>query len=300
MQCVKCDMVFKTKRNLKNHLDKEIPCDLILQCENCKKIFQTKYNLQSHLNNKNKCKKMDPVTELELVKKELDFSKKEIFNLKSEVIELKTENEKLKQTIIIYDNHGTINNTINHITKINIFGNESLEHITQAILEKEILKIAEREYNNCFKRHLEFRGARYEGSSFIKMVDVHMLMTKLIYFTKKANRTMKKENDKYYINNEEGWEEVDLDQIHIQTLTKHQEVLVRFKSLIIENQVFRKTIENYFGHDDDFKLRIEAGQIEFILSDKRLRLLNKTLDYELENLDKLDSLEMNHEKNIIK
>ena len=74
-----------------------------------------------------------------------DHYLKENLNLKSEVLELKAENEKLKQMITI--NNGTINNnkdcTINnkYVTKINVFGKESIEHITHAILEKEILKI---------------------------------------------------------------------------------------------------------------------------------------------------------------
>ena len=49
MQCVKCDKVFKTKHGLQYHLDKKLPCDIVLQCENCKKTFQTKYKLQSHM-----------------------------------------------------------------------------------------------------------------------------------------------------------------------------------------------------------------------------------------------------------
>lgn len=287
MQCIKCNKIFNSNRDLQRHLDRKIKCDRVLECDNCKKKFKTIQNLNKHLNNKKKCEKLDP--EIENV----------ILKLEKEVLELKIENIELKQINNI--NNGTINSTINNninngtINNINIFGNESLDHITRQILEKEILKIAERKYDECYKKIMQFQGIKYP-TTYIRMIDVHLLLTKLIYFTKKKNRTMKKENNKYYITNEDGWNEVDLDHIHIRTLTKHQEVLVQFESLILENKIFRKTIENYFGHDDDFKLKIEVGRIEFILSTNRFNLLNKTLDYELENID---NLEINHTENIL-
>ena len=283
MQCIKCNKIFNSNRDLQRHLDRKIKCDRVLECDNCKKTFKTKQNLNKHLNNKKKCKKLDPEVENVILKLE-----KEVLVLEKEVLQLKQINN---------INNGTINNNINNgtINNINIFGNESLDHITQQILEKEILKIAERKYDECYKKIMQFQGIKYP-TTYIKMIDVHLLLTKLIYFTKKKNRTMKKENNKYYITNEDGWNEVDLEHIHIKTLTKHQEVLVQFESLILENQIFRKTIENYFGHDDEFKLKIEVGRIEFILSRDRFNLLNKTLDYELENID---NLEINHIENIL-
>lgn len=283
MQCIKCNKIFNSNRDLQRHLDRKIKCDRILECDNCKKTFKTKQNLNKHLNNKKKCKKLDPEVENVILKLE-----KEVLVLEKEVLQLKQINN---------INNGTINNNINNgtINTINIFGNESLDHITQQILEKEILKIAERKYDECYKKIMQFQGIKYP-TTYIKMIDVHLLLTKLIYFTKKKNRTMKKENNKYYITNEDGWNEVDLEHIHIKTLTKHQEVLVQFESLILENKIFRKTIENYFGHDDEFKLKIEVGRIEFILSRDRFNLLNKTLDYELENID---NLEINHIENIL-
>ena len=283
MQCIKCNKIFNSNRDLQRHLDRKIKCDRILECDNCKKTFKTKQNLNKHLNNKKKCKKLDPEVENVILKLE-----KEVLVLEKEVLQLKQINN---------INNGNITNNINNgtINTINIFGNESLDHITQQILEKEILKIAERKYDECYKKIMQFQGIKYP-TTYIKMIDVHLLLTKLIYFTKKKNRTMKKENNKYYITNEDGWNEVDLEHIHIKTLTKHQEVLVQFESLILENQIFRKTIENYFGHDDEFKLKIEVGRIEFILSRDRFNLLNKTLDYELENID---NLEINHIENIL-
>lgn len=287
MQCIKCNKIFNSNRDLQRHLDRKIKCDRVLECDNCKKKFKTIQNLNKHLNNKKKCEKLDPEIENVILKLE-----KEVLVLEKEVLELKQINNINNGTI-----NSTINNNINNgtINNINIFGNESLDHITRQILEKEILKIAERKYDECYKKIMQFQGLKYP-TTYIKMIDVHLLLTKLIYFTKKKNRTMKKENNKYYITNEDGWNEVDLDHIHIRTLTKHQEVLVQFESLILENKIFRKTIENYFGHDDDFKLKIEVGRIEFILSTNRFNLLNKTLDHELENID---NLEINHIENIL-
>lgn len=283
MQCIKCNKIFNSNRDLQRHLDRKIKCDRVLECDNCKKKFKTKQNLNKHLNNKKKCEKLDPEIENVILKLE-----KEVLVLEKEVLQLKQINNINNGNITTNINNGTINN-------INIFGNESLDHITQQILEKEILKIAERKYDECYKKIMQFQGIKYP-TTYIKMIDVHLLLTKLIYFTKKKNRTMKKENNKYYITNEDGWNEVDLEHIHIKTLTKHQEVLVQFESLILENHIFRKTIENYFGHDDEFKLKIEVGRIEFILSRDRFNLLNKTLDYELENID---NLEINHIENIL-
>jgi len=285
MQCNYCKKIFKSKQNLQYHLNKKNKCNIKLECDNCKKKFNNKQQLDRHLNNKKKCEKLDPKIENTILK------------LEKEVLELKIENIELKQINNI--NNGNITNNINNGTinnnTINIFGNESLDHITKQILEKEILKIAERKYDECYRKIMQFRGVKYP-TTYIRMIDVHLLLTKLIYFTKKKNRTMKKENNKYYITNEDGWNEVDLDHIHIRTLTKHQEVLVQFESLILENNLFRKTIENYFGQDDDFKLKIEVGRIEFILSTDRFNLLNKTLDYELENIE---NLEINHTSNIL-
>jgi|LauGreDrversion4_2_1035121.scaffolds.fasta_scaffold25373_2 hypothetical protein len=294
MQCNYCKKIFNSNRDLQRHLNRKIKCDRVLECDNCKKKFKTIQNLNKHLNNKKKCKKLDPEIENVILKLE-----KEVLVLEKEVLELKQINNINNGNITNNINNGTINNNTNNGTinnnTINIFGNESLDHITKQILEKEILKIAERKYDECYRKIMQFRGVKYP-TTYIRMIDVHLLLTKLIYFTKKKNRTMKKENNKYYITNEDGWNEVDLDHIHIRTLTKHQEVLVQFESLILENKIFRKTIENYFGHDDDFKLKIEVGRIEFILSTDRFNLLNKTLDYELENIE---NLEINHTENIL-
>lgn len=285
MECFKCHKLFKLKTDLQRHLERKIKCDRILECEKCKKVFKTKQNLNSHLNNKKSCDGIPLEAEIEILK------------LKNKVLEYEKEIINLKQISHTNNiNNGIINNgTINNI---NIFGSESIEHITKKILEQEILKIVQKDYE-CYNKVLEFQGVRYIGTSFIKMVDIHLLMTKLIYFTKKKNRTVKKKNNKYFINKEDGWEETNLEQMNIKILTKHQEVLVQCQSVFIENEAFRKVLEFYFDNDEN-KLIVEVGKIEIFISDKRLKLLNQTLDYELENMDKLDTTEINHYDNVVK
>jgi hypothetical protein len=269
MQCVKCNKEFKTKQKLNNHINRKIKCDNKIECNDCKREFKTKQLLRQHLNNKKSCK----IVELEQ---------------RVEILELK-----LKIANLTNINNGTINNnTTNNITNINIniFGNEDLTHITKKILKEEILKIAEREYKECINKLMEIDGQRY-NKDYIKDMDLHLLLTKLIYFTKNKNETIKKENDKYYINNEEGWKDVELED-----LNKHQEVLVQCKDLILENKIFRRVVEKYFI-DDEQNIIIEANGVKDKLINKKPRqqILRKVLNYELEN----KKLEIEHKINIL-
>ena len=66
-------------------------------------------------------------------------------------------------------NGTVINNNITNNININIFGNEDLTHITKKLLKEEILKIAEREYNECINKLMEIDGQRY-NKDYIKNV----------------------------------------------------------------------------------------------------------------------------------
>ena len=83
MQCIKCNKIFNSNRNLQRHLDRKIKCDRVLECYNCKKKFKTIQNLNKHLNNKKKCEKITLETENKILKLE-----KEILKLKLENIQL--------------------------------------------------------------------------------------------------------------------------------------------------------------------------------------------------------------------
>ena len=99
--------------------------------------------------------------------------------------------------------------------------------------------------------------------------------------------TIKKENDKYYINKEAGWEDVELEDLHINTLTKHQEVLAQHKDLTLDNKIYKRTVEKYFT-DDECNVSIEANGIKDKLINKNPRkaILSKVLEYGLENIKK--------------
>lgn len=193
------------------------------------------------------------------------------------------------------NNNNNINSNNNNKTIIiNNFGNENIEHITKKLLEKEIIKIANKNWDNCFRKQLEYKDINYNMLN-IKLIDIHLLLTKLIYFSKKENHTLKKEFDKYYIKYND-WTEIELELLNLKVLSKQQEVLVKLKnSKLINNHSFIKIIENYFGGDYDNKLKIETGKIEFILSSKKYEMLTKLLNHELQNHD----LEINHNEMIV-
>jgi len=210
--------------------------------------------------------------------------KLEIANLKNTITINNTNNSTINNT-----NNGTINNTIN------IFGSEDLKHITKQILKEEILKIAEAEYAQYKGKLMEINGQRY-NNNYIKDMELHLLLNKLIYFTKKKNMTMKKENGKFYINKQDGWEDVELEELHISTLTKHQELLSKYKDLVLENKLYKRMIEKYFT-DDECNVLIEANGVKDKLINKKPRnlILSKLLEYELQNIKK----NINHEENVI-
>lgn len=285
-QCIKCNKEFKTKQNLKNHLNKKIPCDRKLECNRCKKIFDTNQHLKQHLNRKTSCQVIELQQENALLKKD-----NEILTLKLENIELKYNNQ-LINTINSNNNNNTINSNNNIV--INNFGNENLEHITKKLLEKEILKIANKSWDECFQKQLEYENIKYKMID-IKLIDIHILLTKLIYFSKKENDTIKKESNRYYIHDNE-WKEISFDDLNLKILNKHQQVLVELKSskLLTDNK-FIKVIENYFGSDEEYNLKIQAGKIEFILPKRKFEIISKLLDHELEN----KNLDINHNNFIL-
>lgn len=53
--CTKCNKLFKSEYLLNKHLNRAIPCGVVLNCKNCKKIFTTNQQLLSHVNRKISC-----------------------------------------------------------------------------------------------------------------------------------------------------------------------------------------------------------------------------------------------------
>lgn len=56
LQCIKCNKVFKSIRNLEKHVQHKIPCDILIQCIRCDKIFKYQRELDAHTNRKFPCK----------------------------------------------------------------------------------------------------------------------------------------------------------------------------------------------------------------------------------------------------
>jgi hypothetical protein len=265
--CIKCNKEFKTNQDLNRHLSKKISCDRILKCFKCDKILKTKFNLNRHMSI---CK----------------VSLEDCFNeLRNELDALKLKlltNNNTQNTIINNTQNNTTNNTQNNII-INSFGNEDISHITKELLESKILKIINTSNSEIEKYNYEgiILNCRYND---IKLLDVHILLTKLIYFSKKENNTMKKESDKYYIKDDK-WKEINFNELHLKVLNKHQNVLIELESsTLINDYRFIKILENYFGSDSNCNLQIQPTKIEFILPKRKYKLLSELLDYELYNM----------------
>lgn len=59
IDCPKCNKTLKNEKNLRQHLNKKIPCDRKLVCPICNKIFTCVRNYKNHTNRKNPCLSMD-------------------------------------------------------------------------------------------------------------------------------------------------------------------------------------------------------------------------------------------------
>ena len=266
-KCEKCEKIFKLKTDLNRHINRKISCNRILQCLKCNKKFNFHRDLQRHLNKKFDCSNKN--------------INKELYNLQNQVKELKEQLIMISNSNNTINSHNTTNtNNTNNII-INNFGNENISHITKELLEMEILNILNKETNIENKKILEYKNIKYYSID-IKLIDVHILLMKLIYFSKLENNTIKKTDDKYYVNNEE-WKEISLSDLNLRVLNKQQEILIKLKSstLLLEKK-FMKLLENYFGYNESH-LNIKSGEIEFILPKRKFLLVQELLDHELEN-----------------
>jgi hypothetical protein len=270
MQCLKCSKEFKTKQELTRHLNRKIKCDNKIECKNCKKEFKTKQKLEYHKNNKKGCKTKELETENMLLKKD-----NEILELKNKILEMQIKNG----TIV----NNTINN--NNITNINInFGDEDVSHITKRILEREILKIINNEIeidDNRLNKYKELGAGKVIRTD---LLNIYSKLTRLIYFNNKPY-TMKKEEDKYYIKDEE-WQEIELEKLNKKVIEKQQNTLVKINDstyLKDDDKRFKKVIEDYFVTDDDDEIKNKNIEKLNLFSNKRkIDTLNKLLNYELE------------------
>jgi hypothetical protein len=228
---------------------------------------------------------------LQLSKTNIDLEKYNL-SLENKIINLEVHIERLTQLI-------KANNIENILFNNNsIFGKESLEHITQRTLEKNILEIIELDYEDYKNKFFEINGQRYK-KEHIRDIDIHILLTKLIYCSNERNKTIKKEKGIYYIYSDFGWENIEFEYLNERILTKHQEVLAICKQTILDNKIFMRAIKHYYQDDENYNLIIEPTGTEntFLKNYPRNKILKKILDYELDNLDNLDIID--HSNNLI-
>lgn len=111
VRCNKCHSIFTSEYHLDKHINKNIPCDVILACEKCDKVFKSQYNLNSHKKRKTPCKPkvVDEISKLS-VKLEITKLKAttalELEREKTNQIKLRKDikNEEAKNKVIIINN----------------------------------------------------------------------------------------------------------------------------------------------------------------------------------------------------
>jgi uncharacterized C2H2 Zn-finger protein len=62
LQCKLCDRIFGAIQILERHMNRKIPCNVILKCEKCNKEFRLKANLIRHQDRKSPCEFMQSNT----------------------------------------------------------------------------------------------------------------------------------------------------------------------------------------------------------------------------------------------
>ena len=286
--CSNCNKEF-SKYNLQRHIEKKYKCYIKLIFDICNKEFDTYQALTRHKNNKKKCSKLDLETKYIISQQKIELLelKLQIANL----IQLKNNDSKVSN--ITNNNNNTNNNTI----IINNFGNENLDHIKISKLFNSINDISKKKYIECERKIMLYKDLRYDSHS-ISTIDVYNLLFDLIFLVKNENRTLKKENNKFYIKNED-WQEIVLDELTLKVFIKQQEVLVKIKSkMLLKNRDFMKIINMFFIRDDFNNYIIEVGNIEELWFSSRMKIFKKLLNYKLDSKTQ-DEQNINHIDNIL-
>ena len=163
--CKICLQTFSTNANLKLHTNRKTPCvapekitpvvKFKFKCERCDATFQSNKKLEGHLNRKFPCKIKDPTPE-EIELRDL-FEKLRADHLQQQETnqQQQEEIEQLKKQVSTTTNNNNTNNNntnnnhshnknsnntnSNNVT-INVYGQEDMSHITDAM------------YNYCFRQ----------------------------------------------------------------------------------------------------------------------------------------------------
>jgi len=101
-KCEKCHKKFKVKRNLIQHLKKQIPCNLTYECTKCYKVFKTPRELTRHENRITSCAPTEvPVITDTNAENKCQYCNKEYANKQNLVRHLKTCDKEANMRIIM-------------------------------------------------------------------------------------------------------------------------------------------------------------------------------------------------------
>ena len=79
-KCKKCKQTFVSEYLLNKHLNRKVPCDVVLKCDRCEVVFTNAYRLNRHKNRKNPCTIIDKKSDLEI---KLEIEKLKAYNLEA-------------------------------------------------------------------------------------------------------------------------------------------------------------------------------------------------------------------------
>jgi uncharacterized C2H2 Zn-finger protein len=148
--CPICHKIFTTRTNLKIHQNRKTPCrppnkksdptEKKYQCNRCEMRFRTNQKLTKHLNRKNPCEIKNIQPEEIALRELFEQLKEDNETLKTEMEELKTKTHMSATQTNVLNASTSINTNHNNNISINVYGNENMSHITDAM------------YKSCFKQ----------------------------------------------------------------------------------------------------------------------------------------------------
>lgn len=134
-QCERCGKMFPKKYNYDRHINKKVPCSIVIyqsdninisefaenKCEYCNKFYSTKYNLNKH---KKKCTITTETQKEKMYQRQIEQMKQTINELTKKVGNNYIINQQIDQSVHQQN------------IQINTYGNENLNYITRDDVEK--------------------------------------------------------------------------------------------------------------------------------------------------------------------
>jgi len=214
-------LIYKIAKQVVNY--KELDRKLILFY----KIFIGKYENDEYKDNEN-------------VKKFIKLCNEELFKHFSKI--LKIINERKNNTKKIEE------------VKINEFGKEDIEFIKKNTLNIELNNIIDKKYlSDFYKNKFKINDFNYTGIIDLKMIDIFTYFLELIYNTQENNKTIKYDNNQFFIYSEDQWKEIEIKELIINIFSKIWLILKIYKINLTENDHMEDYIE------DTYKEKITYG-----------------------------------------